>query len=106
LGETVAVWVQGIGWADYNLVGDVESEGGWGPGIAVTGRDGTKLYRTFPLVSDGVTKVGLYPHAKLGTTTDHGPVVSATVPLSARSRNPRATPRLRPRAQRGTHDDA
>lgn len=79
LGETVAVWVQGIGWADFNLVAGIESEGGWGPGQAVTKRDGTKLYRTFALVPDGVTKVGLYAHAELGTTTDHRPLVSATV---------------------------
>jgi hypothetical protein len=79
LGETVAVWVQGIGWADYKLVASIESEGGWGPGQALTERDGTKLYRTFALVPDGVMKVGLYPHAKLGTAADHGPLVSATV---------------------------
>lgn len=78
LGETVAVWVQGIGWADFNLVGSLQSEGGWGPGHAVTEPNGTKLYRTFALVPDGVTKVAIYPQAKLGPT-DPGPLVSATV---------------------------
>jgi hypothetical protein len=79
LGETVAVWVQGIGWADFNPVDSLQSEGGWGPGQAVTEPNGTKLYRTFALVPDGVTKVAIYPQAKLGRSTDPGPLVSATV---------------------------
>jgi hypothetical protein len=76
LGETVAVWVQGIGWADRR---QPRARRRMGSGKTVTEPDATKLYRTFALVPDGVTKIAIYPHAKLGRPADHGPLVTATV---------------------------
>lgn len=60
LGETVALWVQGIGWSDYSTVSAVETGLAWGPGATVRGPHGWES-RFFEIVPDGVARVVFYP---------------------------------------------
>jgi hypothetical protein len=60
LGETVALWVQGIGWNDYSRVSAVESGSAWGPEATVRRSNGGVESRFFEIVPDGVAKVLFY----------------------------------------------
>ena len=59
LGETVALWVQGIGWNDYSTVPDIRNGSAWGPEATVRGPRGLES-RFFEIVPSGVAKVVFY----------------------------------------------
>ena len=65
LGETVALWVQGIGWSDFSTVGEIRSGSAWGPQRSYRRRNGTVGSRFFEIVPDGVARVGFYTHVQL-----------------------------------------
>jgi hypothetical protein len=59
LGETVALWVQGIGWNDYSRAPDIQAGQAWGPEATVRTPRGLER-RFFEIVPDGVAKVVFY----------------------------------------------
>jgi hypothetical protein len=60
LGETVALWVQGIGWNDYSTASDVANGSAWGPQATVRAPRGGMETRFFEIVPDGVARVAFY----------------------------------------------
>ncbi len=60
LGEVAALWVQGIGWSDYATVTAITTGNAWGPGHTATTAAGTRVYRFFEIVPDGVSRVVSY----------------------------------------------
>jgi hypothetical protein len=60
LGETVALWVQGIGWSDYSRASDITAGNAWGPQTTVRRPGGRLETRFFELVPNGVAKVVFY----------------------------------------------
>jgi hypothetical protein len=65
LGETVALWVQGIGWSDYSTVADLRTGGAAGPESTVRGPDGKPISRLFDLVPDHVATVRYFLYGDL-----------------------------------------
>jgi hypothetical protein len=77
LGETVAVWVQGIGWSDYATASAITDGQAWGPAQTLRAKDGAAISRFFEVVPDGVAKVGIYTHVQLRPFRYRGLVTAA-----------------------------
>lgn len=99
LGETVALWVQGIGWSIPATVGDLKAGGGWGPYSAVRLANGRRVTRFFTVVPDGVAEVKYYyggpgPWPRPGQALRFGASITAAVHDNVaviQSDRPRAT---------------
>lgn len=59
IGETVALWVQGIGWSDYSSAADIQDGQAWGPSASAHTPRGLES-RFFEIVPDGVASVTFY----------------------------------------------
>ena len=93
LGETLAVWVRGIGWSDLATVAEIRDGAAWGP-LGTTESSGARqISRFFEVVPDGVASVVFYnlvgggrSHARLGrlgrkiTALVHGNVATFNDP--------------------------
>ena len=77
LGETVALWVQGIGWSDFSTLGEIRSGSAWGPQGSYRRPDGTVGSRFFEIVPDNVARVGFYTHVQLRPFRASGLVTAA-----------------------------
>ncbi len=57
IGETAALWVQGMGWSDYIRVQDLKAGPSSGPGATIRLPDGHKIQRFLMLVPDGIARI-------------------------------------------------
>jgi hypothetical protein len=75
LGETVVLWVQGMGWSLPASAAMLAADGGSGPYLAVRLSDGRRVVRQLSLVPDGVAKVR-YFYAKPSQRLQPGSVIT------------------------------
>jgi hypothetical protein len=57
IGESAALWVQGIGWSDLTPAQDLKAGPSTGPGVNIRLPNGRKVSRFLMLVPDGIAKI-------------------------------------------------